>query len=82
MDSRWIYVGHTDEAVEGEFRLPDGRLFSSADTIQMGKWQLNQPSNWADSEDAVQLYKNSRTLLDMVAHNIDYGICEIRVYDF
>ena len=81
VEALWFYVGLTDEAVEGEFRLPDGRLFNSADTSQMGKWHLHQPNNWANSEDAVQLYKSSKTLLDMVAHNIDYGICEICVYE-
>merc|ERR1739838_480307 len=45
VDARWFYVGLTDEAVEGDFRLPDGRLFNSADKSQMGKWYGREPNN-------------------------------------
>ena len=82
VDSRWFYVGHSDEAVEGEFRLLDGRLFNSADASQMGKWQRGQPNNWANRENIVQLSRNTKSLLDTTADNIDYGICEIRVYGY
>ena len=81
VDPYWFYVGLTDEAVEGEFRLPNGRLFNSADTSQMGEWQIGQPNNAGSGQDAVTLYKGSKTLYDTFATNTFYGICEIRVYE-
>jgi len=81
VDSRWFYVGLTDDAVEGEFRLPDGRLFNSADISQMGNWGEGQPNNAGRGEDAVILYKFTNRLYDRDAATMFYGICEIRVYE-
>ena len=81
VDSNWFYVGLTDEAVEGEFRLPDGRLFNSADISQMGNWGEGQPNNAGRGENAVILYKITNRLYDRDAAIIFYGICEIRVYE-
>ena len=81
VDSNNFYVGLTDEAVEGEFRLPDGRLFNSADMSQMGKWFSGEPNNWSKGEDAVILSKTTNRLYDIYVTGIFYGICEIRVYE-
>jgi len=79
VDINWFYVGLTDEAVEGEFRLPDGRLFNSADTSQIGKWRRGEPNN-AGGENYVIMIKHSRLLVDVPAWHRHYGICEIRVH--
>ena len=81
VDARWFYVGLTDEAVEGDFRLPDGRLFNSADKSQMGKWYGREPNNHGDAEHFVLLEKHSLSLFDIHANNVAYGICEIPVYE-